>query len=195
VAVTATGIATTRATYLRYGFHDLIKKPFHFNEIAIFLAGIRRHAETTKPADSLAGISAADRGTATMPTKPAPNVEIGAAAVPSRAGGGSGGLAGSADGAVSGSSQAAAPAGAVARARCHIPEPFRQQMVGAAELGRVIQLRRVLAELSEALSNPVGPTTKGLDSAEIEEIQAEIAYVKSLADSYDLERTVTYLTN
>jgi hypothetical protein len=34
-----------------------------------------------------------------------------------------------------------------------------------------------------------------LDSAEIEEIQAEIAYVKSLADSYDLERTVTYLTN
>ena len=37
VAVTATGIATTRATYLQRGFHDLVKKPFHFNEIGMLL--------------------------------------------------------------------------------------------------------------------------------------------------------------
>ena len=158
VAVTATGIATTRATYIRYGFHDLIKKPFHFNEIAIFLSGLHDAIEN----------------------EPDATIAEGPQTVSLRA---------------SHADQRASDAPSTDLGICHIPEPFRQQLVDAAEMGRVIQLRRVLGDLGDELSDPESQLVLNLAGASVDSIEEEIRYVKTLADSYDLERMVTYLTD
>lgn len=149
VAVTATGLSTTRGAYLRYGFNDLIKKPFHFNEIAMFLASTfeRRGGATDASTGAEAGANVTARG-------------------------------------------ASDPADSV----CHIPQPYLTEMVEAASLGRVIHVRDALGRLQESLSS-TDATSLGrtMSAAERHEVEEELRFLRSLTDSYDMERVVGFL--